>query len=121
MPSADFSGADLSDSLADRAVFVDANFEGAVLQRVVFTRSDLARANIKDADLSNSLIDKSQQMALCRYAEGKNPVTGVDTRASLGCGSRRRRLESSPSNPEGPAVSAEDKAAFVKSMPVYRQ
>jgi hypothetical protein len=121
MPSTDFSGADLSDSLADRAVFVDSNFENAILQRVVFTRSDLGGARISGADFSNSLVDKSQQMALCRYADGKNPVTGVDTRASLGCGSRRRRLESSPSNPEGPAVRAEDKEAFVKSMPVYRQ
>jgi uncharacterized protein YjbI with pentapeptide repeats len=33
MPSTDFRGADLSDSLADRAVFVDANFEDAVLVR----------------------------------------------------------------------------------------
>jgi len=34
MPSTDFRGADLSDSLADRAVFVDANFEDAVLVSV---------------------------------------------------------------------------------------
>lgn len=40
-------------------------------------------------------------------------------RASLGCGSKRRRLESSPSNPEGPQVSKEEKDAFVKTLPQY--
>jgi len=74
-----------------------------------------------NADFSSSLLDRTQQQALCRYADGKNPTTGVETRASLGCGSRRRRLESTPSNPEGPAVRAEDKDAFVSSMPVYRK
>ena len=74
-----------------------------------------------NADFSSSLLDRTQQQALCRYADGKNPTTGVETRASLGCGSRRRRLESTPSNPEGPAVREEDKAAFTKSMPVYRK
>lgn len=38
-----------------------------------------------------------------------------------GCGSRRRFRESSPSNPEGPQVADDDKKAFVKSMPIYRQ
>ena len=39
----------------------EANLKDAVLQRVVFTRSDLGGANIEGADFSNALLDKLQQ------------------------------------------------------------
>ena len=71
-------------------------------------------------DFTNALIDKSQVLAMCRVADGVNPTTGADTRASLGCGSRRKRLAASPSNPDGPQVAEADKEAFRKTLPVYR-
>lgn len=46
-------------------------------------------------------------------------VTGVQTRKSLGCGSKRRRLESTPSNLDGPQVPSDEKEAFVKTLPQY--
>lgn len=118
---ADFENADLSDVLMDRAVINEANLKNAVLQRAILTRSDLGNADIYGADFTNALIDKTQQMALCKYADGVNPVTGVSTRKSLACGSKRAFKASTPSNPEGPQVSESEKEAFRSSMPVYRQ
>lgn len=118
---ANFENADLSDTLMDRAVIVDANLRNAVLQRAVFTRSDFSRSDIYGADFTNALVDKTQQMQMCKIADGVNTVTGVSTRKSLNCSSRRQFMASTPSNPEGPQVSAEEKAAFTKSMPNYRE
>lgn len=53
-------------------------------------RSDLHGADVTNADFSDALLDKLQQQDLCKTASGRNPVTGVDTRKSLGCGGRSR-------------------------------
>lgn len=63
---ADFTDADVSDVLWDRSVIVEAKLRNAILQRVVFTSSDLTGADIYGADFSNALVDRSQQLKLCR-------------------------------------------------------
>jgi uncharacterized protein YjbI with pentapeptide repeats len=43
----DFTGANLSDVLMDRAVLNEANFSNALLERAVLTRSDLGGAVVE--------------------------------------------------------------------------
>jgi uncharacterized protein YjbI with pentapeptide repeats len=84
-PDADFSGADLSGALMDKVDFSGADFTGANLTGVIAAGSSFSGATVTDADFSEALIDRTDQRLLCRDAAGTNPVTGVDTRLSLGC------------------------------------
>ena len=84
-PEANFAGADLSGVLMDKVDFSGADFTGANLSGVIASGSSFAGATVTNADFSDALIDRNDQRALCRDAEGTNPSTGVDTRASLGC------------------------------------
>ena len=84
-PEANFAGADLSNVLMDKVDFSGADFTNAVLAGSIASGSSFIGATVTNADFSDALIDRLDQRSLCRDAEGTNPTTGVDTRASLGC------------------------------------
>jgi len=84
-PEANFAGADLSGTLMDKVDLSGADLTGAILSGAIASGSSFRGATVTDADFSDALIDRVDQRSLCRDAEGTNPITGVDTRLSLGC------------------------------------
>nr|WP_254932861.1 pentapeptide repeat-containing protein [Cyanobium sp. WAJ14-Wanaka] len=84
-PEADFSDANLTNVLMDKVDFSGADFSNALLAGAIASGSSFIGATVTNADFSDALIDRLDQRSLCREASGSNPITGVDTRSSLGC------------------------------------
>jgi uncharacterized protein YjbI with pentapeptide repeats len=61
------------------------NLRGALLVGAIASGGSFSRADVTDADFTDALLDRVDQRLLCATASGTNPITGADTRASLGC------------------------------------
>ncbi|MEL6929309.1 MAG: pentapeptide repeat-containing protein [Cyanobacteria bacterium J06600_6] len=100
-----FEGSNVSNSILTKGIFIntnlkDSNFTSSLMDRVSFEGSDLTNAIFQDAvatstifsdaiitgaDFTGAILDRYQIYLMCQKAEGTNPVTGVETRYSLGC------------------------------------
>ncbi|MGK7925102.1 MAG: pentapeptide repeat-containing protein [Spirulina sp.] len=82
---ANFHGADLSNGIAYLSDFKNADLTDAILNETMLLRSLFDNAKIAGADFSFAILDRQQQKNLCQRASGVNSVTGMATKASLGC------------------------------------
>jgi uncharacterized protein YjbI with pentapeptide repeats len=85
LTNANLQGANLGDGIAYLSDFAGADLSNAILDSVMLLKSNLRGAKVTGADFSSALLDRDQVLQLCESASGVNPVTGVDTRESLGC------------------------------------
>ncbi|MCP4944411.1 MAG: pentapeptide repeat-containing protein, partial [Planctomycetaceae bacterium] len=73
------------DATLDSAVFDGTNLTNAVLEDAFAFNTRFINVTVEGADFTNVPLRTDALKVLCANAEGVNPVTGRDTRETLGC------------------------------------
>lgn len=83
-----FDGADFSNAIVDRASFKGSSLKGAIFKNTVLTGTSFTDADVENADFTEAALGNFDLKNLCKNPslKGENPVTGADTRFSVGCG-----------------------------------
>jgi uncharacterized protein YjbI with pentapeptide repeats len=79
------TGANLSTATLDSARLVQANLTNANLEGAFVASAQFEGATITGADFTDVDLRPTVQAALCKTAQGTNPATGRQTRATLNC------------------------------------
>jgi len=83
-----FDGADFSNAIVDRASFKGSSLKGTLFKNTVLTGTSFEGADVENADFTEAALGNFDLKNLCKNPtlKGENPVTGADTRFSVGCG-----------------------------------
>ncbi|GAB4375391.1 MAG: pentapeptide repeat-containing protein [Elainellaceae cyanobacterium] len=85
LKNANLRGVDMTDGIAYVSDLTGADLRNAIFNSAMLLKSNFQGTNITGADFSYAMLDRDQIAKLCETASGVNPVTGADTRESLGC------------------------------------
>ena len=82
---ANLKGADFTLTFADQVNFDNSDLTNAILTDAMLMSSTFRNAKVTGTDFSGAIVDRYQTKLMCETASGKNPITKVETRKSLGC------------------------------------
>lgn len=85
LESANLEGANLTNATLDAARIIKTNLTNAVLTGAFAANAKFDGAIIDGADFTDVLLRQDEQDKLCEVAQGTNPTTGKETRATLMC------------------------------------
>ncbi len=77
--------ADFTQTFADRVSFDETDLTNAIFTDAMLMSSTFRNAEVTGTDFSGAMVDRYQIKLMCKTASGKNSITGVETRESLGC------------------------------------
>ena len=82
-----FAGCDFTNAVVDRASFEGSDLTNAIFANAVLSGTTFVNANLKNTDFTDSYLGPFDLKNLCLNPtlDGKNSVTGKDSRESAGC------------------------------------